>query len=144
MRFLSALRFALCSSIALVVVSTGVASASAGDSLYARPGQIVSVNGHNINFHCEGTGGPTVVFDAGWEDWSPAWSVVQPKISQTTHTCSYDRAGSGFSDPGVMPRTSIRIAQELHDALHAAGIPGPYVLVGHSFGSYNIRTFADR
>jgi pimeloyl-ACP methyl ester carboxylesterase len=41
-----------------------------------------------------------------------------------------------------MPRTSQRIATELHDALHALGIAGPYVLVGHAFGGYNMRAFA--
>jgi pimeloyl-ACP methyl ester carboxylesterase len=30
----------------------------------------------------------------------------------------------------------------LHTLLHAAGIPGPYVLVGHSLGGIHIRTFA--
>jgi pimeloyl-ACP methyl ester carboxylesterase len=42
-----------------------------------------------------------------------------------------------------MPRTSMEIAKELHTALHNAHIPGPYLLVGHSFGGYNIRAFAD-
>ena len=43
-----------------------------------------------------------------------------------------------------MPRTSIRIADELHDALHTAGITGPYILVGHAFGGLNMRAFAYR
>lgn len=38
--------------------------------------------------------------------------------------CSYDRAGAGFSDPGPMPRTSVRIADELRRALHSARIEG--------------------
>jgi pimeloyl-ACP methyl ester carboxylesterase len=42
-----------------------------------------------------------------------------------------------------MPRTSVRIAKELHTALHRAGIAGPYILVGHAFGGDNVRTFAD-
>jgi pimeloyl-ACP methyl ester carboxylesterase len=42
-----------------------------------------------------------------------------------------------------MPRTSVRIAEELHGALHRAGIAGPYILVGHAFGGDNVRTFAD-
>lgn len=112
--------------------------------MYTHPRKIVSVGGRGINFHCEGSGQPTVIFDAGFEDWSPAWAVVQPRISRLTRTCSYDRPGSGFSDPGLMPRTSMRIAKDLHDALHASGMAGPYVLVGHSFGSYNIRAYLDR
>jgi pimeloyl-ACP methyl ester carboxylesterase len=34
------------------------------------------------------------------------------------------------------------MAEELHDLLRATGIPGPYVLVGHSMGGANIRYFA--
>ncbi|MFP5231737.1 MAG: alpha/beta fold hydrolase [Acidobacteriota bacterium] len=90
-----------------------------------------------------GTGSPTVIFDAGWEDWSPAWSLIQPSIARYTRACTYDRAGSGFSSAGPMPRNSVEIARELHAALHRGHIPGPYLLVGHSFGSYTTRTFAD-
>lgn len=135
------LRFAaLLASLCLIAAPC---LASPGDSVYTHPGTLVSVGGRSINFNCEGSGGPTVVFDAGFEDWSPAWAIVQPRIAKTTRACSYDRPGSGFSDPGLMPRTSVRIAEDLHAALHAGHIPGPYVLVGHSFGSYNIRTFLD-
>src|SRR5712691_386248 len=42
-----------------------------------------------------------------------------------------------------MPRTSVRIADELRTALHHAGIGGPYILVGSAFGGDNVRTFAD-
>jgi pimeloyl-ACP methyl ester carboxylesterase len=90
-----------------------------------------------------GSGSPTVVFDSGWGDWAPAWSKVQPEIAKWTRACSYDRAGTGFSDPGPMPRTSVHIAEELRTALHHAGIGGPYILVGSAFGGDNVRTFAD-
>jgi pimeloyl-ACP methyl ester carboxylesterase len=40
-----------------------------------------------------------------------------------------------------MPRTSDRIASELHAALLSAGESPPYLLVGHSFGGFNIRVF---
>jgi pimeloyl-ACP methyl ester carboxylesterase len=43
-----------------------------------------------------------------------------------------------------MPRTSVRIADELHSALHNAGIKGPYILVASSFGGDNVRAFAYR
>jgi len=69
---------------------------------------------------------------------------VQPEVARWTRACSYDRAGAGFSDPGSMPRTSVRIADELRSALHNAGIEGPYILVGHAFGGDNVRTFAQR
>src|SRR5258707_1359830 len=130
---------------AIAVSGQQVASggSSPADILYARPGQLVSVNGFRLNLYCMGSGSPTVVFDSGWEDWAPSWSKVQPEVAKWTRACSYDRAGAGFSDPGPMPRTSVRIAQELRTALHHAGIAGPYILVGHSFGGDNVRTFAD-
>jgi len=113
------------------------------DMLYGKTGQLVSVDGFRLNLYCMGSGSPAVVFDSGWEDWAPSWSLVQPQISTWTRACSYDRAGVGFSNPGPMPRTSVRIAQELHSALHHAGVTGPYILVGHAFGGDNVRTFAD-
>ena len=119
------------------------ARAATGDQVYAHPGQLVNAGPTKLNFYCTGSGTPTVVFDAGWEDWSPAWVLIQPVIARHTRTCTYDRAGSGFSEAGPMPRTSVEIAKELHTALHNAHIPGPYLLVGHSFGGYNIRAFAD-
>lgn len=131
---------ALAFAFAASIVST---HAAPGDQMYARPGQRVDAGPTKLNFYCTGSGSPTVVFDAGWEDWSPSWVLIQPVIAQHTLTCAYDRAGSGFSAAGPMPRTSAEIAKELHTALHNAHIPGPYLLVGHSFGGYNIRTFAD-
>src|SRR6202022_1119566 len=119
-----------------VLISTGVESgqsrasgqSSPADIVYARPGQLVDAGGFRLNLYCMGSGSPTVVFDSGWGDWAPAWSKVQPEIAKWTSACSYDRAGSGFSDPGPMPRTSVRIAEELRAALHHAGITGPYIL----------------
>jgi pimeloyl-ACP methyl ester carboxylesterase len=132
-------------ALTCVVLSCAVALAVPGDARYTRPGRLVPATAHTrLNLYCIGHGSPTVVFDAGWEDWSPAWAIVQPAVARWTRACTYDRAGSGFSDPGAMPRTSVRIADELHTALRHAGILGPYVLVGHSFGSYNMRVFADR
>ncbi|MGH8140354.1 MAG: alpha/beta fold hydrolase [Steroidobacteraceae bacterium] len=121
----------------------GMVSTAPGDEIYARPGQLVPSDGTRLNLYCMGSGSPTVVFDSGFEDWAPAWSTVQPQISKWTRVCSYDRAGAGFSDPGLMPRTSVRIAEELRTALHRAGIAAPYILVGHAFGGDNVRTFAD-
>ena len=94
-----------------------------GDDVYTRPGQIVAAaDGARLNFYCMGSGSPTVIFDSGWEDWAPAWAVVQPQVAKWTRACSYDRAGAGFSSAGPMPRTSVRIADELHSVLHTAGI----------------------
>jgi pimeloyl-ACP methyl ester carboxylesterase len=133
----------LISAIAVSGQQVASSGSSPADILYAQPGQLVSVNGFRLNLYCMGSGSPTVVFDSGWEDWAPAWSKVQPEVAKWTRACSYDRAGTGFSEPGPMPRTSVHIAEELRTALHHAGIGGPYILVGHAFGGNNVRTFAD-
>lgn len=129
--------------VALLSLGSSVAAAP-GDDIYTHPGLIAPArDGARLNFTCLGSGSPTVVFDAGYSDWSPAWAVVQPRIAAFTRACSYDRAGSGFSGPGPMPRTTERIATELHDALLAGAIRGPYILVGSAFGGDHIRAFAD-
>lgn len=106
------------------------------------PGERVDVGGHRLYIHCSGSGSPTVVIDAGLGGFSLEWRDVQQRLSANTRVCTYDRAGYGYSDAGPMPRTSGRIAGELKTLLERARVPAPYVLVGHSFGGYNIRYFA--
>lgn len=126
------------------LATTLLAGAAAADTIYSQPGERISIGSARLNLYCMGSGSPTVVFDGGWGDWSPSWAIVQPQVAKWTRACSFDRAGYGFSDAGPMPRTSVRIADELHAALHDASLRGPYVLVAHAFGSYNLRVFADR
>jgi pimeloyl-ACP methyl ester carboxylesterase len=141
--FISAGIAGLISAIAVSGQQAVSGSNSPADILYAQPGQLVPVHGFRLNLYCMGSGSPAVVFDSGWGDWAPAWSKVQPEIAKWTRACSYDRAGTGFSEPGPMPRTSVHIAEELRTALHHAGIGGSYILVGSAFGGDNVRTFAD-
>jgi pimeloyl-ACP methyl ester carboxylesterase len=138
-----ALLAALISATAVFGQQAASSGSSPADIVYASPGQLVDAGGFRLNLYCMGSGSPAVVFDSGWGDWAPAWSKVQPEIAKWTRACSYDRAGTGFSDPGPMPRTSVHIAEELRTALHHAGIGGPYILVGSAFGGDNVRTFAD-
>ena len=118
-------------------------AAEAADSrAYPPPGQRVDVGGYRLHLNCSGTGSPTVVIDAGWGDWSTTWGLVQPDVAKATRVCTYDRAGSGWSDNGPLPRDARQFAQELSTLLKTAGVPGPYVLVGHSLGGLTMRVFA--
>jgi pimeloyl-ACP methyl ester carboxylesterase len=67
---------------------------------------------------------------------------VRPDIATGTRVCAYHRAGTGWSDRGPKPRDAHQIATELHTLLTRAGVPGPYALVGHSFGGLYVRTHA--
>lgn len=105
-------------------------------------GRLVRVNARRMHIHVTGEGTPTVVFESGMGASCLSWTLVQPQVAQFTRAVSYDRAGHGWSDLAREPRTAREIAEELHTLLDAAGVPGPYVLVGHSFGGYVSRAFA--
>jgi pimeloyl-ACP methyl ester carboxylesterase len=110
----------------------------------AVPGRLVGVGAHRLHLLCTGAGAPAVIFDAALGASSLSWSLVQPGVAGATHCCSYDRAGFGWSEAGPVPRTADRLADELQQLLQNAGVPGPYVLVGHSFGGFVVRLFASR
>jgi pimeloyl-ACP methyl ester carboxylesterase len=108
---------------------------------FPQEGRSVEIGRFRLNIHCTGKGGPAVVLDSGLGLPAMAWDLVQPDVARFTQVCSYDRAGYGWSDPGPLPRTSLEIAEELHRLLHNAGVPPPYIMVGHSFGGFNVRVF---
>jgi pimeloyl-ACP methyl ester carboxylesterase len=127
-----------------------VAGTRVGDSsidarpatLEPPPGAFVQVGDHRLHLYCLGEGSPAVVFDSGLGSSSLDWARVQPDVARLTRACVYDRAGYGWSDPGPNPRDSATIARELQELLGHGGVAPPYVLVGHSFGGFNVRLFA--
>jgi len=108
---------------------------------YPPPGELVDVGGHQMHIYCIGNGIPPVVLEAGFVGSSLDWSRIHQEAARFTRVCAYDRAGNGWSDSGPKPRTSVRIATELHTLLNRAGISGPYVLVGHSLGARHVRVY---
>jgi pimeloyl-ACP methyl ester carboxylesterase len=111
---------------------------------YPAPGEMVDVGGYSLHLNCTGEGTPTVVMDSGLGGTVLDWELVQPEVANFARVCTYDRAGMGWSDPGAQPRTSQQIVKELHTLLGNAGVQGPYVLVGHSFGGTNVQVYASQ
>jgi pimeloyl-ACP methyl ester carboxylesterase len=112
---------------------------------YPPPGDVVSVDGRRLHLNCTGEGEPVVVLESGFAPYgSLGWSYVQPSVSEITKTCSYDRAGYMWSEPGEAPRDGVRAVNELHSLLETASISPPYVLVGHSGGGVLVRIYDDR
>ena len=109
---------------------------------YPPSGQLVNIGGYNLHIYCIGQGSPTVILETGLGTMLADWANVQPEVAGTTRICAYDRAGVGWSDPGLQPRDPQQIAQDLHTLLNEANIPGPYVLVGQSFGGLYTRMYA--
>ena len=130
--------------ILILVLATLIAGAIAKANLakqYPAPGQLVDVGGYKMHIYCIGQGSPTVILGGGTLENSLFWAGIQPEVARYTRVCSYDRAGSGWSEPGPQPRTTTVMAEELHTLLVNAHIQGPYVLVGHSLGGVLMRVY---
>lgn len=111
--------------------------------VYLTPQTLATLpDGRHIHLFCRGEGAPVAVVAPGWHVPSLGWRRMQASMAKLTRVCVYDRAGYGFSDPGPMPRDTAAEVKDLHGALAAAGIKGPFVLVGHSLGGFDARLFA--
>lgn len=110
---------------------------------YAQPQRLVRIGARRrLNVNLSGSGAPTVILCAGGGGSTLHWARVQGPLGLTNRVLAYDRAGMGFSDPGPLPRTTARVVADLRAVLAALEIGPPYVLVGHSMGSFDARLFA--
>ena len=95
------------------------------------------VGGHKLHLRCEGKSAPgstTVVYLHGLGgDGSDVKSINAPLASQA-RVCTYDRLNVGRSDSDPGRHTGADSVRDLHALLDAAGVAGPYLLVGFSFG----------
>jgi pimeloyl-ACP methyl ester carboxylesterase len=128
--------------IAIVGAIYQAVATELAERAYPPPGEMVDVGGYRLHINCVGQGSPTVILDAGSGLFSAQWVRVQREVSDTTRVCAYDRAGMGWSEMGPDPRDAKQITGELHTLLGEAGIEGPYVLVGHSYGGMYMQTYA--
>ena len=116
---------------------------AADERRFAESTNLVELpGGGRVQVCATGAGTPAVVLEAGISATSLSWSLVQPRVAEFTRVCSYDRAGLGRSDPATEAVSAMANAKRLRAMLHAARIAPPYVLVGHSYGTFVIRAFA--
>ncbi|MBW4565211.1 MAG: alpha/beta hydrolase [Mojavia pulchra JT2-VF2] len=119
------------------------AMATRSDRLMFQPsGKLIEVNGRNWHYQIMGKGQPTVIIDSGTGGTHLDWQLVQPEVAKFTRILTYDRAGYGWSDLSLQPRTAEQIVRELRQLLRKAEIEPPYVLVGMSLGGLFSRLFA--
>lgn len=105
------------------------------------PGRMVDIGGRQLHVQISGESGPSIVLEAGLAATSLTWSLVQPLIAQFARVLSYDRAGLGWSDDAAAPGTALNAVHDLELLLDRAGLPAPFILVGHSFGGLIARIF---
>ncbi len=136
--------------------TTQAAAVEESDSDFA--GLVDIGGGRQMYMECSGTGSPTVVLESGLRDAADIWSMssagegaptVFPEVANFTRVCAYDRPGPVVG--GESPSRSDQVPQpvsardevgDLHALLSAAEEPGPYVLVGHSYGGLVVRLYA--
>ncbi|MGD0578113.1 MAG: alpha/beta hydrolase [Bryobacteraceae bacterium] len=106
-------------------------------------GKLYPVNGRSMHLYCVGIGQPMIILEPGLGPATDvlSWSSLQPRLAATTRVCSYDRAGLGWSAPRTGPADADRIAADLHALLKTAGVGGPLVLIGSSYGGICIRDY---
>lgn len=112
--------------------------------------------GRKMYLECRGDGSPTVVLVSGLDAAADLWHrdeqpapKVFSRVAEFTRVCAYDRPGTPHgaglpsrSDPVTQPIAPKGAVEDLHALLRAAHVPGPYVLVGHSYGGLVTRLFA--
>jgi pimeloyl-ACP methyl ester carboxylesterase len=123
-------------------VARSLATVGAEATADSATGARVDVGGYRLFIRCTGQGSPPVVLDAGAGGDSTDWAAVQPEVARFTRVCAYDRADRGRSDAGPLPSTSRRMVDDLRALLSRAGVTGPYILVGQSFGGMNMQLYA--
>jgi len=109
------------------------------------PGQIITLaDGRGLHVICEGQGKTVVLLEAGLNEFSVHWNLVQPLLSRDTKVCAYDRAGLGWSDLGTRAPTLENRVSDLEQLVQHIADQQPLIVVGHSFGSFLVRLYAQR
>lgn len=111
---------------------------------YPAPGSLIDVGGRRLHLDCRGEGAPTVIIEAGAQDWSTGWQRPQAAMARHTRVCAYDRAGLGWSEASADPKDGAHMVEDLHRLMAAADMPRPVVLVGHSLGGMLNRIYYQR
>lgn len=134
-------------SLSLLIMSISICYAqqthTASDTLYE---DLVSINHFKLFVSVKGSPKAkyTVIFESGAGGTSKDWDKVKQLLPASIRTVAYDRAGSGKSEKGPLPRTMAQEVFELHELLKNIHLKGPYILVGQSIGGLMTRLYTEQ
>lgn len=96
-------------------------------------GELVPVDGKQMNVVVSGTGEETIVLLPGLGTAAPGldFEPLVSELDDTHRVITVEPFGTGLSDQTDTPRTAANIASEVHEALQQLGVDR-YVLMGHS------------
>lgn len=109
-------------------------------------GQRVAVPGGRMHVLAEGDAQGTlpIVLLGGGHSAGVAMDHLHRVLRTRTRSILIDRLGTGWSDTGPFPRTTVREVDEVVAALTGAGERGPFVFAGYSFGGLLAANIARR
>ena len=106
---------------------------------------LVSIATHKLFVSTSGTirmpGDPLLIVFPGANAACESWEPVSSLLQDTVRVLLYDRSALGRSEHGPNKDTGPMAADELSKLLKAVDLPGPYVLVAHSYGGCVAREF---
>lgn len=106
---------------------------------------LISIGTHELYVSTLGPirmpGDPLLIVFAGANAACESWKPVTSLLQDTVRVLLYDRSGLGRSEHGPHRDTGPMAADELSMLLKAVDLPGPYVLVAHSYGGCVAREF---
>ncbi len=104
----------------------------------------IDIGGRSLSLRCRGSGSATILLEGDQGENLDVWTGLLLDVENYGYVCTYTRANMTGSDPAPRPRTSQELMQDLRSLLDNAQIPGPYLLVGHGMGAWNVLLFAQK
>lgn len=109
---------------------------------------LVSIGTHKLYVSTSGpirkAGEPLLIVFPGANAACESWEPVSSLLQDTVRVLLYDRSGLGRSEHGPNRDTAPVAVDEVSMLLKAVSLPGPYVLVAHSYGGCVAREFLHR
>jgi pimeloyl-ACP methyl ester carboxylesterase len=132
-----AVLLASCSGAGDNTDSTTSPSAAAKQTATGELNASFDAGGHKLHLGCQGkgsSGSPTVVYLHGLGGDGSDVESINTLLAGQARVCTYDRVNVGRSDRVNGRHTGADSVRDLHALLEAAGVQGPYLMVGFSFG----------